>query len=117
MQIPLFEGEVHLCRTREEWDAAMARFRGDQFASPRAAGMCFPFSSAADGAVYLVGVFDRSIATLAHEALHAVVFILKEAGVPVSSENDEVMAYLLAHLMRELLPLFGAATHARNARG
>ena len=115
--IPLFEGDVYLCRSRKDWDATMGHFRCDQFVHPSAAGMCVSIASATDGAVYVIGVFDRSVATLAHEALHAVVFILKEAGVPVTEENDEVMAYLLGHLMRELLPIFGAATHARHSRG
>ncbi|KOR22941.1 hypothetical protein ABW54_03845 [Burkholderia cenocepacia] len=95
----------------------MGHYRCDQFVSPSAAGMCVQIPPTADGAIYVIGVFDRSVATLAHETLHAVVFILKEAGVPVTEENDEVMAYLLAHLMRELLPIFGAATHARHTRG
>lgn len=42
------------------------------------------------------------VATLAHEMVHAAVAVLERAGVLISPENDEALAYLVEHLMREV---------------
>lgn len=42
-----------------------------------------------------------------HEAVHAVMSILYDAGVPISKHNDEAFAYLLDDLCRQLFQKLG----------
>lgn len=51
----------------------------------------------------VVGWFDGQLATLVHECLHATTALLEDRGVPISRENDEVMAYTLDCLFSSLL--------------
>lgn len=57
------------------------------------------------GAVQLVGVFDGTANTLAHEVGHAVIKILESRGVLINQENSEAFCYLLGYLVGELTPL------------
>lgn len=56
------------------------------------------------GAVYMWVDSERDdyVPILAHELVHAAVAILDRAGVPISEENDEAIAYLVGHLMQEI---------------
>jgi hypothetical protein len=45
----------------------------------------------------------RSFIILAHEALHCAVNILKDAGVPVVPENDEVLCYYQGFLLKKIM--------------
>lgn len=51
-----------------------------------------------DGAVHIVGVFDGSHATLAHELAHVVIKVLARVNIPVRPDTSEAFCYLLDHL-------------------
>lgn len=61
--------------------------------TPKYHGVCF---RGADGIV--VGVFDGSLGTLAHELLHAVLFIAEDTGLEPFASNGEPLAYLMGDL-------------------
>ena len=41
---------------------------------------------------------------LAHESIHAANWILRDAGVRISTKNDEPLTYLTEYIMDELVP-------------
>ena len=56
------------------------------------------------GEPILVWVEDlKRVPTIAHELLHAVSFLLREKGVIHTSDTEEVYAYLLGDLLRQVL--------------
>jgi hypothetical protein len=46
---------------------------------------------------------DATVENLAHECLHLAWDILDARGVKVTADNDEPLAYLMAHLLRQVL--------------
>lgn len=47
----------------------------------------------------VIGVFDGSILSLVHEAVHAASYILKACGIDPQSNEAEPLAYLVDHLV------------------
>ncbi|RQQ54288.1 hypothetical protein [Burkholderia stagnalis] len=116
---PLFGGDVIVCRDLDEWRAACEFFDVEDDAEGFA-GRTFQIRNTDTGKrVYLIGVFDRSVATLTHELAHAVFFLAGHVGVDVAAgETNETFCYLLGNLLHEVLPFFGAKTHvSRRKRG
>lgn len=56
------------------------------------------------------------ITTLAHEFLHCATWILQTAGVPISCENDEPIAYLQEFLLASALQRLGHRRLVGSAR-
>lgn len=52
------------------------------------------------GTIGIIWAKDRE--HLVHELLHATTWILGKRGVPITQENDEVMAYYQCFLLREI---------------
>lgn len=86
-KVPLFAGRVRVFFSLEDFHKAdpstVSRdFRGyDAFFWERKIGFCIVFLKYAES-------------TLAHEAVHCAWAILDNAGVVVTSDNDEPLAYL-----------------------
>ncbi|WP_105133483.1 hypothetical protein [Burkholderia sp. BE12] len=106
--IPLYGGEVVLCRTRKEWDAVAAQFGVSDDGEPML-GVMHELLGTEGSRFYMVGVFDGAIATLAHELLHVAVATLGRVGVPINPDTDEALTYLFDHLLATALPLFMVA--------
>lgn len=87
-KVPLFAGRVRVFFSLEDFHKAdpstVSRdFRGyDAFFWERKIGFCIVFIRYAES-------------TLAHEAVHCAWAILDNAGVVVTSDNDEPLAYLV----------------------
>lgn len=113
--IPLFGGQLVVCRSRAEWRYAMLHFGADD-GSDSMAGLATSFRRQQDGCrSYVVGVFDGSVGTLSHELGHAIFYLLGDVGVEVTAgRTNETFCYLLGNLMFSILPYFGAATHAKR---
>ena len=45
--------------------------------------------------------------TIIHESVHLAVSLLNYAGVPLSIENDEILAYTISHIAKEIYKKFG----------
>ncbi|WP_193098002.1 hypothetical protein [Burkholderia sp. Z1] len=115
--VPLFGGEVVVCKSRAEWAYAMRHYGQDddseRFGGGRAMSLV---DTATRQRSYIVGVFDGSIGTLSHELAHACFYILDSAGVKVEDGGtNETFCYMLGHLMFTALPDFGAPTHAEQS--
>jgi hypothetical protein len=55
--------------------------------------------------LYLIGVFDNSIITLAHECAHATFYCGSEVGVTVKTDGaNETYCYLLDRMFSYFLP-------------
>jgi hypothetical protein len=111
--VPLFGGEVVVCRSRSEWAYAMRHYRQDDDSEKFAGGRAMSLVDVETRErTYLIGVFDGSIGTLAHELGHVCFYIVDSVGVKIEDGGtNETFCYLLGHLMRAALPHFGAPTH------
>lgn len=114
--VPLFGGEVVLCRSRAEWAHAMRHYGQDDDSANFAGGRAMSLvDEKTRSHSYVIGIFDGSVGTLSHELAHAVFYILDSAGVKIENGGtNETFCYMLGHLMRAMLPQFGAPTHAKR---
>lgn len=112
--VPLFGGEVVLCRSRDEWAYAMRHYKVEDDVSGHA-GRCIQLCDKdTNERSYLIGVFNGSVSTLVHELAHAVFFILGVHGVETEQgRTNETFCYLLGHLTRAALPVFDTSTRKR----
>lgn len=97
MTIPLFEsGRVYLCATRKDWVRSHEALGARADMTDRRGG-ANTFKSADGGLdIHLLGVFDQSAATLAHESAHLVFDICDAVGIEVQSgKANEAFCYLL----------------------
>ncbi|MDN7541966.1 hypothetical protein [Burkholderia cenocepacia] len=116
--IPLYGGEVVLCRTRKEWDAVADKLGVSPDDTAFALGITHALESTDGGRIYMIGVFDGAIPTLAHELLHAAIATLDHVGIPINSDTDEALTYLFDHLLAAALPLFiVAGLRPKKGRG
>lgn len=51
----------------------------------------------------IVWVPTESLPSLVHELTHAAMFILDSVGVPITKDNEETFAYLMGHLMHQVV--------------
>lgn len=105
--VPLFKSaNVYLARSRDEWDSACKHLGVPVGGHEQLGGCCQQYTSAEDNEnLYLVGVFNDSIATLAHECAHAVFGICADVGVTTDAgQANETYCYLLHGLFEEFLP-------------
>lgn len=110
-EIPLFGGEVWLCKSHDEWANAM-KFCKETDDSTQSAGRCLTLRYKSGVRLYIVGVFDGSIGTLSHELSHAVFNLLRHVNVSVKADDsNETFCYLMGYLMYNALSHFKADTH------
>lgn len=115
--VPLFGGDIVVCRDRTEWRSACEFFGLDDDSEGFAGRSCQMRHTGTGKRIYLIGVFDRSVGTLAHELAHALFFLCGHVGVDIAAgDTNETYCYLLGHLMHEILPFFGGRTHAPARR-
>lgn len=107
--IPLFEcAHVYLCRSREEWSQACAVLGIGPGSIEMLSGATVPVRNIETGEnLYLLGVFNGDIATLAHESAHIAFYVCGDAGVPTpAGEANESYCYLLDKIFSHFLPHF-----------
>lgn len=69
----------------------------------------------ADEGVLVLLPADATAGTLAHECVHAATYVLARVGVPVSTDDDEALAYTLGHLVDDVGPWVADARAALDA--
>lgn len=106
--VPLFGGELVLCRSRAEWAYAMKHYGQEDDSEEFRGGLAMSLVDKETGQrSYVIGVFDNSAGTLSHEIAHAVFYILDNAGVELKGGGtNETFCYLLGHLMRASMSNF-----------
>lgn len=95
--IPLFDcGTVYLCRTRNEWQQAHRSLGAEAQLLDRCGSANTFRSLTGDRDIYLLGIFDNNVATLAHESAHLVFDICETVGVDVErGRANETFCHLL----------------------
>lgn len=96
-----YEWTVHFYTERTKWARATSRRKFGTFRELFAkandsTGICS--IDASTNSAY-VGVFNCGVGTLAHEMTHAAMHILGGAGVKVTPDNNEALAYLIGHMV------------------
>lgn len=97
LEVPLFRsGLVYICRTTDEWVTAHEALGAEPLMMERR-GAANTFRSISGGQdIHLLGVFDASPSSLAHEAAHIVFDICHSAGIEVEAgKANETFCYLL----------------------
>lgn len=64
-------------------------------------GLCFQLETNNMGTVYIVCIHNKEYRTLVHELAHLADMILDEKGIPNTTENTEIRAYLIERLFEE----------------
>lgn len=105
--VPLFHcANIYLCTSKEEWVQAEECI-GVQLANLAFSnGMCRHYCNDVTGEnLYLIGVFDKSIATLVHECGHATFYCCHDVGVTTNpGDANETYCYLLDRMFSHFLP-------------
>lgn len=109
--IPLYGGQVVIVNTQDEYEQ-MQKWAGvfDPKQRSFGGGVCSSLEMVdkVTGApmnrpIYLIGVYDGTAVTLAHELIHACFFVMEDVGIETpAGEPNEAFAYLHTHLMSEL---------------
>ena len=97
LDIPLFSsGRLHLCLNIKDWKECHSELGAEPQMLDRC-GAANTFRHISGGRdVYLLGVFDGRVSTLAHEAAHIVFDICRSVGVEVEAgKANETFCYLL----------------------
>lgn len=105
--IPLFQSaNIYLCRSKDEWVQAEMAIGVSLANVSMVNGMCRQFVNDETGEnLYLVGVFDNSIATLVHECAHATFYCCSDVGVTTHpADANETYCYLLDRMFSAFLP-------------
>lgn len=105
--VPLFEcANIYLCRNKEEWMQAEACIGVPAANLSTSVGRCRQFINDETGEnLYLIGVFDNSLATLVHECAHATFYCCSDVGVSVQTDQpNETYCYLLDRMFSHFLP-------------
>lgn len=105
--VPLFQcANVYLCVSKEEWVKAEANIGVPPADISSSVGRCRHFVSDKTGEnLYLIGVFDNSLATLVHECAHATFYCCSDVGVTTNpAEANETYCYLLDRMFSHFLP-------------
>lgn len=105
--IPLFNSaHIYLCRSKEEWVQAHLVIGVEHSGLEFSNGLCRHFNNEKTGEnIYLIGVFDNSLATLVHECAHATFYCCSDVGVTTNpADSNETYCYLLDRMFRHFLP-------------
>ena len=97
LEIPLFNsGRLYLCLNTEDWKESHLELGVEpQFLDRRGAANTFRHTGGGKD-IYLLGVFDGRVSTLAHEAAHIVFDICRSVGIEVEAgKANETFCYLL----------------------
>jgi hypothetical protein len=97
-----FGATLYFVTSRAAFLDLRAKYHADKIDAEDAAGLS---SNCENGRVQIIGVFDKSLSTLAHEAGHAIFNILEYAGVPTDKRTSEVFCHMLSDFMDRCIPL------------
>lgn len=101
MKVPLFEsGDVYLCRNIDEWNNVFRSLNLSDDIQPDIVGRSTVFRNESGHCLYLIGIFNGSMATLSHESAHTAFNICNDVGVDVKPGlANETFCYLLTRLV------------------
>lgn len=99
MKVPLFEcGEVVFCQNWHEWEILHRRLGVDggmQFGNGASRSL-----SSQKGTLFIIGVFNNELSTLAHECAHIAFDICNRAGVVAEpGRANETFCHLVSRLV------------------
>jgi hypothetical protein len=98
--VELYDWKVSYFTDREKFARATARAGLGKLSERRkAVSDCVGIATTdTDTMRAYIGVFNSMPCTLAHECVHAAMAILGSAGVRVTPDNNEALAYLVEHI-------------------
>lgn len=102
IEIPLYGGTIQYTTSRKQFAKACAKLE-EECDLDEYHGITI-ITATTKGRLYLVGVFDKTPVTLAHEIAHVCFAALACVGVDARDSTGEAFCYLHSHLMREAMP-------------
>ena len=99
MTVPLFEcGEVIFCQSWNDWSELHDRINVD--GGEHTGNGASHTVSSVKGTLFIIGVFNGSWSTLAHECAHIAFDVCKKVGVTVEPGlPNETFCYLISRLV------------------
>lgn len=98
LHIPIYGGNLYLFKTQEDFQKAYVGLGGEPLTGIFN-GNTAHFEHSDGGSVYLLGWYNDQQSTLAHECVHAAIFLFNQVGMDPSDSNGEAMAYLVGFLV------------------
>lgn len=96
LDIRPYDAVLYFARTRKSYKRLRAKYTDDPISLKDCNGISSDFNGCS---TQLVGVFDGSPGTLAHEIGHAVIKVLESRGVPIDTHTSEATCYLVGDLV------------------
>jgi len=106
--IPLFNSaNVYLAVTKEQFMAADEFLGGTGEERPFNVGLASNYEDKESGErVYLIGVFDKQLATLVHECAHVCFYACDDVGVTTDpGDANETYCYMLDRMFSRFAPV------------
>lgn len=99
--VPLYSGTIHVATTHRQFNDVLKYFDLEpEEQLPNAGCALRIYGQKHGGKRYIIGLFDRSFNTLAHESAHVCFYILGERKVPIEqNESNEAFCYLLGWMV------------------
>lgn len=105
IRIPIYHRTLHVCVGDEQFTKTCKKLKISEENSrcnSQGAVLCHPSA----GLILYIGD-TRQSDTLVHECVHVASFILDMAGIPVTSKDDEALAYLTGYVWKEVVSKVG----------
>lgn len=98
--VPLYSGTIHVATSHKQFNTVLKFFDLEPEEHLPNAGCALRIYSKRGQKRYIIGLFDRSFNTLAHESAHVCFYILGERKVPVIDDaSNEAFCYLLGWMV------------------
>jgi hypothetical protein len=114
--VDVYGAVVYVCSTRDEVNACLESLGADT-EDHKASNVGISIEVEGESsAAHILGVYDKSLDTLAHEASHICDMILRRKGI-VGDVDTEVRAYLLGYVVGKAVKLLRGMKWPRPRRG
>ena len=101
--VPLYGGTVYLFKTKSKLHKAQDYLGCVRTDLDNCAGQAIMlFKKETSEVVYIIGVFNNNLSTLAHECSHVTLFISEYAGIVPIESSGEPFCYLLGDKFEKL---------------
>lgn len=112
--VPIYNNHLYFVRTLKAYSKLLSDLGYEYIEVEGCNGGTIWFPSAQTS---IVCVFNDSLQTLAHEAVHSAWDMLSNAGVVATDDNQEALAYLTDYIFGQALPYMkGAADTPKPVR-
>ncbi len=124
VRVPLFNFSVYFSNDIDETTRFVEKNCGDEKtlntikdALEDSLGVTITFNDKEDRFTRVLGVFNGEVGTAAHESVHVAYSIIRGAGIDITEENHEVLAYLTDWLLTQFMKRYKLEVECKKPSG